>query len=249
MNKPPSTSDNAKNSFGALTGVAAAVSAVIAGGGLWIAYQKILPEPLQTKTMANGFVMLGLGFVAVCFSFVSLLTEGRSRKRSVPVLALRVMVSLIFFAWVGSAILSGAFVSPVAGNASLLGGSVVLAIVFLVTLIMGRQVEVVAEAEAERTATLDDVKRRVGDLDERIALEGPAWMKGRASKLVEEFKLLSPSDHESARELEKKMILLLKELYATIPARDSTAEAMSGTVQKLDEMESLIRRRKKLLSE
>jgi len=249
MKTTPSTLDNAKNSFSALTGMVAAASAVVAGGGLWIAYQKILPEPLRTKAMANGFVMLGLGFVAVCFSFASLLTEGRSRKMSVPVLALRVMVSLIFFAWVGTAILRGTFVSSVAGNASLLGGSVVLAIVFLVTLVMGKQVEVVAEAEAERTAMLDDAKRRVGDLDERIALEGPAWMKSRVSKLVGEFKFLSPSDHESARELEKQMILLLKELSATIPSRDSTAEDMSGTMQKLDEMESLIRRRKKLLSE
>ena len=235
--------------FGALTTAVAATSAVISAVGLWIAYERILPETLRTKSMANGFVMLGLGFVAVCFSFASLLAEGRSRKKSVPVLALRVVVSIIFFAWVSIIILNGTFISPLAGNMSLLSGSIVLTIVFLITLVMGRQVEVVAEAEAEKTVTLDDAKRRCADLDEEIALAGPSWMKIRVSKLVEEFKFLSPSDNENSRELENRMIVLLKDLIATIPAQSSTADTMPGTVQKVDELESLLRRRKKLLSE
>jgi hypothetical protein len=246
VSKPPSVQDRSRNSLTALISVA---SATIGGGGLWIAYEWILPQALKTKDMANGFAMLGIGFVAVCFSFASLLTEGRGKTRSVPVLALRVIVSLAFFAWVGVAVLNGAFMFPLLANLRLLAGSVLLAIAFLVTLVVGRQVEGVAEAEAERTGTIDAVRRSAADLAERISLNGPAWMGERVSRLVEDLAFLSPSDADEARELEKRMAAFLKDLAATIPARDSPTQAESETAHKLDELESAVRRRKKILSE
>lgn len=246
MSGPPSVQDRSRNS---LTAAVAVGSAAIAGGGLWIAYERILPEALRTRDMANGFAMLGIGFVAVCFSFASLLTEGRGKTRSVPVLALRVIVSLAFFGWVGAAVLGGAFMTPLSANLSLLVGSVLLAIAFLVTLVMGRQVEAVAEAEAERTGTIDAVRRSAADLAERITLGGPAWMGDRVTRLVADLAFISPSDGDEARELEKRMAVLLKDLAAAIPARDSPVQAESGTTRRLDELESAIRRRKKILSE
>lgn len=246
MSKSLSVEGRSRNS---LTAFVAAASAAIGGGGLWIAYERILPQALRTKDMANGFAMLGIGFVVVCFSFASLLTEGRGKTRSVPVLALRVIVSLAFFAWVGVAVINGAFMFPLSANLSLLAGSVLLAIAFLVTLVVGRQVEAVAEAEAERTGTIDAVRRSAADLAERIALGGPAWMGDRVSRLVDDLAFLSPSDGDEARELEKRMAVFLKDLAATIPARDSPAQAEPGTAHKLDELESAVRRRKKILSE
>lgn len=246
MSRPPSVQDRSRNS---LTAGVAAASAAIAGGGLWIAYERILPEAFRTKDMANGFALLGIGFVAVCFSFATLLTEGRGKTRSVPVLALRVIFSLAFFAWVGVAVLKGAFMFPLSANLSLLVGSVMLAIAFLVTLVMGRQVEAVAEAEAERTGTIDAVRRSAADLAERISLGGPAWMGDRVARIVADLAFISPSDGDEARELESRMAVLLEDLAAAIPASGSPVQAESGTARRLDELESAVRRRKKTLSE
>ncbi len=175
---------------------------------------QVLPPILHTTTMALGLTLAALGFAALCFTFADLLQEGRDDPKAVPVLAIRVFLSLSFTGWVVAFLFAGAALLPWSSNLPLLGGCFVMLGLFLATSTLRGKVDQVARDEADRTENLVRIRAKASRLESALNLLGSEAAKKAVAKVVEELRFLSPSRSSQAWDTEMEILQSLTDLTA-----------------------------------
>lgn len=198
---------------------------------------QVLPPLLLTATMALGLVLVAVGFGAVCFTFADLVNEGREDTKSVPVLAVRLVLALAFVSWILAFLFSGAALTPWSSNLPLLGGCFVILVLFLASSTLRQKVDQVAHNEAEKTENLSRIRAKASRLESELQLSGSTQAQRSVGMVQEELRFLSPSQSPEAWDTELEILQALTDLTG-----------LAGTIQaeKLERVLILIRNRRKI---
>jgi hypothetical protein len=180
-----------------------------------LVWYQVLPPLLQTATMALGLGLVALGFGAACFAFADLINEGRADPKSVPVLAVRLVLALGFVGWVLAFLFSGAALPPLASNLTLFVGCFVILILFLASSVMRRQVDQAAHDEAEKSENLSRIRAKASRLESEVVLSGSESAKRLIGQVVDELRYLSPSLASGAWDTEMEILQTLTDLVGT----------------------------------